>query len=215
MSRWSRRVVTAAVGLGVLAAFAAPAAAHVTVSPDEAARGGYAVLELRVPHGCDGSPTVAVAVQIPAGVVSVTPEQVAGWEVETTVGRLAEPYESHGETITEGVTSVAWTGGPLPDDQFASFGLSVKLPDDGDEVAFPVVQRCVEGETRWIDLPTAGAEEPEHPAPVVTLVAASQRATDGAVDDSMSTTWSIVAFLVAAVALVLAGASFASSRRRT
>ena len=49
---------------------AGAAQAHVVISPAMAPAGGYYFGELRVSHGCDGSPTVALRVEIPAGVVA-------------------------------------------------------------------------------------------------------------------------------------------------
>ncbi|MGH3334903.1 MAG: DUF1775 domain-containing protein, partial [Nocardioides sp.] len=43
---------------------AAPASAHVTVSPSDATAGAFTVLTVSVPHGCDGSPTTRIEVQI-------------------------------------------------------------------------------------------------------------------------------------------------------
>lgn len=162
--------VTAATAATLL--LAGPAAAHVSISPSEAPAGGYARLALRVPHGCDGAATDEVAVSIPAGVTSVKPEQVVGWDVATEVGPYDEPVVLHGEEVTEGVQVVTWTaqdGQELPDELFREFGLSLKLPDEGEVASFPVVQGCVDGsETSWIE----EGEDAEHPAPALTMTAA-------------------------------------------
>jgi uncharacterized protein YcnI len=160
---------------------AAPTAfAHVGITPRQAAAGGYTKLSFGVPHGCDGSSTTRIAVQIPEGVVSVKPQVAPGWEIATTTGPYAEPVELHGDTLTEGVVEVVWEGGPLSDSHLAEFGMSVRLPDaPGETIAFPVIQTCVEGETGWIqiaaasDSDEAGGEELEHPAPTIELLAAS------------------------------------------
>jgi uncharacterized protein YcnI len=155
--------ILGAASIGLILA-AAPAFAHVTANPGEAPAGGYAFLNFRVPHGCDGSPTTKVAIHIPDGVVSVKPQEVAGWTIDMAKGPIT-PYESEGTTVSEGVKDVSWTGGPLPDEHVQQFGLSVKLPDKANEtVYFPVVQTCQQGVTRWIDIPVAGQDEPEHPA---------------------------------------------------
>lgn len=133
----------------VLVAF--PAAAHVSVTPSDAAAGGYATLAFSVPHGCDGESTNTIEVAIPAGVVSVKPEFVAGWDATTEIGPYDEPVELHGDEITEGAVAVTWTAqddaAALPDDQFRTFGITMKLPDaePGTELPFPTVQGCVDG----------------------------------------------------------------------
>lgn len=149
----------------------AAAAAHVTVSPEEAPSEGYAMLTFVVPHGCDAAPTTGVVVKMPPQVISATPGVVAGWDIKTKEGKLPEPAEQHGEKITEGVREVTWTGGPLPDGQLQQFPLSVAFAgDEGEAAEFKVIQECAGGaETAWIQSTPASGEEPEHPAPTVVL----------------------------------------------
>ena len=168
-----RRVATLAVGLAALVAVPA-AGAHVTANPSEAPAGSFAVISLRVPHGCEDSPTTSLTVKIPEGSIFVTPQAVPGWTSSVKTATLATPIESEGETVTEGATEVTWTGGPLDPHEFTDFGLSMQLPDKaGETVWFPAIQRCEQGTTRWIKIPVAGQEEPDTPAPGVTLVAAT------------------------------------------
>jgi uncharacterized protein YcnI len=164
-----------ALTLGAALVLAAPAAAHVTANPATAPSDGFAVIAFRVPHGCEGSPTTSLTVQIPEGVVNVKPEAVAGWQVATKIGQYAEPVELFGEQVTEGVKEVTWSGGSLPDNQFLDFGLSVKLPPlaPGTKLNFPAIQRCAKGVERWIQVPVEGEEEPELPTPQVELIAAT------------------------------------------
>lgn len=166
---------------GSVGFLSSPALAHVTVSPEEAQEDGYQKLTFRVPHGCDGSPTTSITVQIPAGVGSVVPQEVAGWTIETQEGPLPEPVETHGEKQTTGVTSVTWTGGPLPDHHMQEFGMSVYLAGDaGETLYFPVVQRCSSGEARWIQIPQSdSAEELPYPAPAVKLTAKEESGHGG------------------------------------
>ncbi|WP_129669070.1 DUF1775 domain-containing protein, partial [Phytoactinopolyspora endophytica] len=84
--RRQRAAVRAAAGLGgavaLVAGLASVAAAHVSVSPDEAPAGSYTVLTFAVPHGCDGAATTEVAIDIPDGVLGVTPTVNPNWDVE-------------------------------------------------------------------------------------------------------------------------------------
>jgi uncharacterized protein YcnI len=175
-------IVRIALAAAAALVLAAPAAAHVTANPSTAPSDGFAVISFRVPHGCDGSPTTALSVQIPEGVVNVKPQAVAGWQVATKIGKYAEPVDLFGEPVTEGVKEVTWSGGSLPDDQYQDFGLSVKLPplDPGTKLNFPTVQRCQQGVERWIQVPVEGEEEPELPTPQVELIAASGEDEHGA-----------------------------------
>ena len=79
--------ITKKMILGLAALFAllmpAGAAAHVTVSPEEAPAGDYAMLTFTVPHGCDGAATNSVKIQMPSQVIAATPGVVAGWKIKT------------------------------------------------------------------------------------------------------------------------------------
>ncbi len=176
---------TILVVLAAALAFPAAALAHVTANPSEAPAGGEVVISFRVPHGCEESDTTGLSVSIPEGVVDVSPQAIPGWEVTMKEGKLPQPVTTdEGETLTEGVTEVTWTGGPLSHDQFADFGLAMTMPDSvGKTVWFPIVQRCEQGETRWIKIPVAGEEEPDTPAPGVMLVASSGDEHGAAAED--------------------------------
>jgi uncharacterized protein YcnI len=224
-----KMTVTATVAAAALIA-AAPAAAHVTIAPAEAPADGYATLQVQVPHGCDGSPTKAIRVQIPESVPSVTPQVHPGWEVTTEDGPK-DAVELHGETVTLGVKEVVWTAtdaGPLPDKRLDVFGMSVKLPAGkaGDPVYFPTVQQCVKGETGWIQIPQPGESEDdlESPAPAVVLTASEgghghsaeeeTAATSDSDDDGPSTGLVIAALVLGGLGLLTGLAALISARRR-
>jgi uncharacterized protein YcnI len=149
------------------------ASAHVTAQPNEAAADSYFLTAFSVPHGCDGSATIAVRMKIPDGVTSVKPQMKAGWEVSIKTRNLDKPAAAgHGATVGETVDEVAWRGGPLPDNLFDTFGLLMKLPDaPGQTLYFPVIQECQQGVHRWIEIPTGQqtwGDLPE-PAPFLRL----------------------------------------------
>lgn len=168
--------LTAATGL-TLVVSATTAQAHVTLSATSTAAGSYTILTLSVPHGCDGSATTRVAVQVPESIVRVTPTRNPLYTVAVTKKKLAQPItDSHGNQITERDDTVVYTAKtPLPDGQRDAFELSVQLPDQpGATLAFPAVQTCEKGETAWTEVATAGqdADSLEHPAPSLTITAA-------------------------------------------
>ncbi|QEO15022.1 YcnI family protein [Agromyces intestinalis] len=174
------RLTAAGLGAGALFALAAvplAASAHVTVTPGDAPAGASAVLTFSVGHGCDGSPTTALTVDIPENVLSVTPTVKPGWTVEKVMVPLDEPAEgAHGDTVTERVGQVVYTAEtPLPDGYRDTIEVQVRTPDDaaGTTLAFPVLQTCVEGETNWADLPTDDGAEPESPAPTIAVTEAA------------------------------------------
>lgn len=176
-ARTSLRAAAGAAGASALLLGATlTAAAHVTVSPDEAAAGSRALLTFSVPHGCEGSPTTEVEIQIPEDVLAVTPSVNPNWDVEK--------LDADGEPAAEGpVRSVVYTARtPLPSDLRDAFELSVQMPDDaGATLAFPVVQTCEEGEARWDQLPEEG-EDPhalDSPSPLVTVAEAEEHGGHG------------------------------------
>ena len=174
-----RRVLVLATSMVAAALLvAAPAAAHVTANPDTVEPDAYNAVGLRIGHGCGDSGTVEVAVQIPEEFQSVTPEQLPGWTVTTETGELDEPYEDHGETVTEGVVEVVWTaddGQPLPADEYRDFGLSVRTSDAAQGTIYlPTIQTCEQGEHAWVEVPADDESwgDLDEPAPYVEVVSA-------------------------------------------
>jgi uncharacterized protein YcnI len=201
-----RNVALALVAAGALVA--APAAgAHVSISPSEAPAGSSGFFELTVSHGCDESPTTRLTVKMPDGITSATPEAVPGWDARVTTRTLDEPVEAgHGETVSEVVDTISWEGGPLPSDQLARFGVSVRLPESaGTTLYFPTVQECETGETRWIQIPLEGQSEEDldEPAPAVSLVAADGAHNGGEAADDSSSGSSTLAIALGAAGLAV------------
>lgn len=154
-----------------------PAAfAHVTLEEGEAPAAAIYEGTFSVGHGCDGSPTVAIRVQIPEGVVDVEAEPVPGWELETRTVTYAQPVQVLGQPYSEGIAEIAWRGGPLPDGTDQRFPFRALLPEaePGTVIYFPVVQECVEGVSRWIETGADGGQggHGDHgsPAPSVTII---------------------------------------------
>jgi uncharacterized protein YcnI len=154
---------------------ASAASAHVTLETGQATAGSSYKAVVRVPHGCEGSATVKVTVRIPEGVIAVKPMPHAGWEIATVTGAYANTYDYYGTPLSEGVTEVSWSGGPLPDayyDEFVFRGMiSAELAPG--TIYFPVVQECETGAERWIEIPEPGQDphDLEGPAPSLEILA--------------------------------------------
>lgn len=162
----------AALAATCLFALPAAALAHVTLETSEAPADGYYKAVLRVPHGCEGSATTTIRVQIPDGVKQAKPMPKAGWQLTVKKQKLAQPYDWYGTKVTEDVHEIIWSGGNLPDAFYDEFIFRAKLPgDEGKTIHFPVIQTCATGEAKWIDIPAEGADEDsvEHPAPALKL----------------------------------------------
>ncbi|MEV0243458.1 YcnI family protein [Streptomyces sp. NPDC050674] len=188
------RIVAAGAAAGItVLALSAPAFAHVTVQPEgTAAKGGYAVIDFKVPNERDDASTTKLEVNFPTDhpLASVMPEPMPGWKIVVTKSKLDKPLEMHGEKITEAVTKVTWTaeGKGIEAGYFEKFPLSVgQLPEDTDQLVFKALQTYSNKEVvRWIEVPQKGQEEPDNPAPVLELSAASEDGHHGSAADEDS-----------------------------
>ncbi|WP_406353568.1 YcnI family protein [Streptomyces sp. NBC_00658] len=183
----SRLAATGAVAASAVLVLSGPAFAHVSVQPEgEAAKGGYATVDFKVPNERDDASTTKLEVNFPTDhpLASVMPEPVAGWTAKVTKSTLDKPLELHGETISEAVTKVTWTatGKGIQPGFFQKFPLSIgALPEDADELVFKAIQTYDNKEVvRWIEEQKEGEEEPENPAPVLALSAATEEGHHGA-----------------------------------
>jgi uncharacterized protein YcnI len=186
--RVSRIAATAAAAGAAVLVLSGPAFAHVSVSAEgTAAKGGYATVNFKVPNERDNASTTKLEVSFPAEhpLASVMPQPVDGWSVKVTRAKLAKPLEMHGEKITEAVSKVTWTAATkdsgIQPGYFEKFPVSVgALPENADELVFKAIQTYSNKEVvRWIEVQEDGAEEPETPAPVLALSAASEDGHQG------------------------------------
>ncbi|MBA0047422.1 YcnI family protein [Mycobacterium sp. NPDC050853] len=156
-----RLLVASAATAVALLTLAVPAFAHVRVTTDNTARGGYATLEFSVPNESQTKAlTTELTIQLP-DVGSASTELLPGWT--STVDR---------DTAKGTVRSVTWkavAGNGIGPDQFALFRVRVKLPDT-EKVTFPATQTYTDGQVvRWDQQAQPGGAEPEHPAPALDL----------------------------------------------
>ncbi|MFI1223962.1 MULTISPECIES: YcnI family protein [unclassified Streptomyces] len=187
----SRIALAGGVAASTVLLIAGPAAAHVSVQPvGEAAKGGYATLNFKVPNERDQASTVKLEVNFPADhpLSSVTPQAVPGWKITIDKSKLDKPLEVHGKKITEAVSKVTWTAddSEIAPGYFQQFPVSVgALPEDADQLVFKAIQTYDNKEVvRWIEEPTAGGDEPDSPAPVLKLTAAAEDHHGGAAADA-------------------------------
>lgn len=169
----TRRIVLGGL-LGAALVIAAPlaASAHVHVTPDESAAGTSTRLGFSFSHGCEDSPTTAVVLTIPEGVDGVTPVADGAWTISRELGDDGIPTQ---------VTYTAVT--PIESGISATVSLDVIFASSasGTSVAFPVLQKCVVGETDWSEVATEGQTEDDlaSPAPVVAVGAVATDAGHG------------------------------------
>jgi uncharacterized protein YcnI len=159
---------------------AAPAFAHVTAQPGDAAQGGYSVVSLRVPNESDTAGTVKLEVTLPADhpLASVRTSPVAGWTATTIEAPLNPPVRSGERMLDTAVRTVTWTANPgtrIGPGEYLDFPLSLgPLPAGVDELALPAVQTYDDGEVvAWNQPMNPDGSEPERPAPTVALAPAA------------------------------------------
>lgn len=137
----------------------APAQAHIVLDKKEAPAGSYYKAVFRVPHGCEGSPTTAIRITLPDGILSAKPQPKPGWTLAIEKTALPEPVKGpHGTSITEVVSAISWSGGSLDNAYFDEFAIQLRLPDEegGTTLYFPVLQTCQTGERNWKEVPEPG-----------------------------------------------------------
>ncbi|MCQ4211597.1 MULTISPECIES: YcnI family copper-binding membrane protein [Streptomyces] len=196
MKKMSRAALVGAAAVSSVVLVSAPAFAHVSVQPEgTAAKGGYAVVDFKVPNERDDAATTKLEVSFPTDhpLASVMPQPIPGWKAEVTKSKLDKPLEMHGEKITEAVSKVTWTATGSGDAKgvqpgyFQKFPLSIgQLPTDTDQLVFKAIQTYDNKEVvRWIEPQQKGQEEPENPAPTLELSAAEgdEHGASGAASD--------------------------------
>lgn len=158
--RVARITLGATAGLALAVAAPLAASAHVHVDPGTVAAGSTETLTFAFSHGCDGSATTALVIDIPEGVGNATPVVQGGWTISREAGADGIP------------TQVTFTSDtPVEDGLKATVSMDVLFDESaaGTLLAFPVTQTCVEGETAWTQVAEDG-EDPhdlDAPAPVV------------------------------------------------
>jgi uncharacterized protein YcnI len=160
-----------AIAAGALLAVAVPlsASAHVTISPNQAAAGTYALVTIKVPNESATAVTNRVEVEIPTDTpfASVSYVPVPGWTVKAMTQTLPKPVTFKGGEITEAVTSVTWTAQPgseITAGQLQLFPLSVGAVPDTGKIVLKAVQSYSDGTVvSWSET----SENAEHPAPVL------------------------------------------------
>jgi uncharacterized protein YcnI len=156
-------VLLAAGAFGI--ALTAPALAHVTVQPREALAESFSKFVVRVPTEREDASTITVEVKFPP-MAFVGFADVPGWTREVKMKKLDEPLEAFGESLTEVVGTVTWSGGEVEPHEFIEFPFSAAMPEGEQTLEFPAIQTYDSGEVvRW-----TGPEDSDAPAGTITTV---------------------------------------------
>src|ERR1035437_4740658 len=177
--RVARAAAVGALVAAVVIGTAISASAHVGVLPDSTVSGHGAQLTFRVSDESDTANTIKLVVTLPQDrpFTDVSTQPMAGWTATVTDAPLPKPVNVGGATITKAPHTVTWTA--LPPDKIApgeyqNFYLATDALPAAGEMVLPVAQYYSDGTVvHWTEPTVAGKAEPEHPAPVFTVTAAS------------------------------------------
>jgi uncharacterized protein YcnI len=216
-----------AVAFAALLALAGAADAHVTVTAPGATRGGGdQSITFRVPVEKNVD-TVAVTVAIPSStpIASVDVQAMPGWTHAEKTVTLRTPIKTDDGDITTAVSQVTWTAAPgqgLKPGEYGAFTILAGQLPDVPSITFKALQTYADGSVvRWVEVAAPGSTDaPQHPAPVLTLSAASAGGRTAAPAATTTTgssntgpvVLSIVALVMAAAALGLAVVNRARGR---
>ncbi|MEZ5179193.1 MAG: DUF1775 domain-containing protein [Acidimicrobiales bacterium] len=156
-----RLPLTAAAATAIALVVAGPASAHVHTSPSAVQAGTENTVGFTVEHGCEGSPTTKMEIQLPEG-----SSGIAG-------------VDGNGFTSSVDGQVVTFSGGEVADGTEATFEVTFTAPDEPGDVPVKVIQTCTEGVNEWIEVQADGEAEPESPAPVLSITEGAPSETDG------------------------------------
>ena len=149
----------------VIGAAPIAAAAHVVLAPTTVAPGAEYAGAFKIGHGCSGSATVALKVEVPGSLRVAAPAK-AGWRM--AVVRAV----SLGGGGVPPVRTITWRG-RLAADQTESFPIVFVAPEKDGPIYFKAIQSCETGEARWVEIATAAQSRRDlkFPAPVLEVTA--------------------------------------------
>ena len=153
-----KKLLLATAAVSLCGFFASAASAHDTLTSMEGTAGYMTDFEMRVTHGCKGSPVKEVRVKIPDGVVRVSVGMNRDWKVETKMRKLDKPVPGDGgNMLTEVVDEITWKDpkSSIPaGGTFEGFKFRGALPkEDGKILFFRTVNVCEQGDDKYVDLP--------------------------------------------------------------
>lgn len=143
--------------------------AHVVLETPVAFTGSYFKAVFKVSHGCDGSPTKQVIIDVPWGFRGAKPMVKPNWDIKTQREKLQNPYTSHGKTIAEDVAKIEWKNGNLPSEFYDEFVIVGQAPMVVGQYYWKVTQICEAGKLEWIEVPVEGKTLKDYKNPAVLL----------------------------------------------
>ena len=205
----------------VILGWATPAAADVSVTPDQVLQGESARLSFHVGNDSPTASVTKVVIRFPAQIPipEVIPLSMPEWAVGITMRKLDQPLMGmHGGAIKEVVEAITWTavpGGATKPGQASELPFAAGPFPQVDAMAFDVEQTLSDGKTvRWTG--AAGNPHPAAvlklvPAPTVPHVLAETDVVTPAEGDDTTLRWGVG---ILAAALLTSGLLLLAQRRR-
>jgi uncharacterized protein YcnI len=178
-SRVARAAAVGALAGAVVVGTAISASAHVGVLPDSTDSGHEAQLTFRVPDESDTANTIKLVVTLPQDrpFTDLSTQPMPGWTATVAEAPLPKPVNVGGATVTKAPRTVTWTalpGNKIAPGEYQNFYLATDALPAAGEMVLPVAQYYSDGTVvHWTEPTEAGKAEPDHPAPVFTVMAAS------------------------------------------
>jgi uncharacterized protein YcnI len=95
----TRLHIRGALGAAALLTCASGTLAHTTLERREAEPNAAFKAVVQINHGCKGSPTTAVTVTIPDGMIAARAMPKPGWTLSTSRGAYSRPYPYFGREL--------------------------------------------------------------------------------------------------------------------
>lgn len=137
------------------------AGAHASLETPIAETGAAYQGVLRIGHGCDASPTTALAMRLPAGFEGARALPKPGWTVDTKPGVLS--------------WTAASKDAALQPTQRGEFAFAVTAPRAAGPAWIKVLQTCEKGAQDWADVPAAGTSVAGMKTPAMLLAVLAPR----------------------------------------
>ena len=107
-------------------------------------------------HGCAGSATTALRIEIPDAIAVAKPQPKPGWTLQIEHAPLATPVKGEGGTlISQRVKAITWRG-RLLDEDWDQFGPLRQAAGRAGQALLLRRQTCETGEERWVEVPAPG-----------------------------------------------------------
>ena len=234
----SKRIAAAAAVAGaIVCAFAAPAAAHVTIDPPSAPKGGTVRLSFLAPNEEANAKMTELQVAFPTPpdtpIPAVSVEAKTGWTITVRTLKLTKPIVTDDGTIDTVVSEIDWKAdrpaNGIAKEQFGEFTIDADgLPTNESQVVFKAIQTYSNGDVvRWIDPVTATGPPAANPTPILELTnpagggtpttsgapASTNAVATASAKDNSARALGIIGIALGAVALLFATGALMRKRR--